>query len=193
MARYPKPPAGWIVVSGTLQMDRSIAGHLVRDHDVRGRCYMRDCKRSCHIDHRGLVERGLGVLTVDQVKKTMVCSRLDGCGLYFTGDPSRESLPLAALTGRLAVKVRVLCRSCGKGSAVTPETMVQRLKKMGKGDEMTRTSEIASHFTKACDCGKTHWQVDVQWPDPNTMGGRRALEQAEAELERGRLSEPTDF
>lgn len=188
-----RPPRGWTIVAGTLTLDKTIAGYLARDHDVRGRCYTQDCRRNCHLDHGRLVAAGLGALTVDQVKRTMQCSRLQGCSMEWLENPKRSSLPLLVLRGRLAVRIRIKCRACGTLSHVSPETMIAKLQAEQKGGDATLVSEIAGLLQKACPCGKTSWDVDVAWPDPNTIGGRRALEQAQAQRDRHRLREPTDL
>lgn len=190
-----KPPRGWLVVAGTLSLDQSIAGYFARDHDVRGRCFTRDCRRHCHVDHARLVAAGLGALTIDQVKRSLACGRLDGCSMEWQDNPKRSSLPLIVLRGRLAVRIRIKCRMCGTMSQVTPEAMIARLQAEQKGSDKTLVSELAGLLSKPCACGKTAWAVDVAWPDPNTLGGRKALEQAQLDRDqaKGRLREPTDF
>lgn len=188
-----RPPKGWTILSGTLTLDKSIAGYFARDHDVRGRCYQRDCRRNCHIDHARLMEKGLGTLSIDQVKAMMKCHRLEGCGLEWQENPNRSTVPLLILRGRLAVKIRIKCRQCGGVSLVAPETMITRLQAEKKGDDRTLVSAIPGLLTKPCACGKTAWDVDVAWADPNTIGGRRQLEQAQLERDRHRLPDPLNF
>ena len=145
-----RPPKGWTIVSGTLTLDKSIAGYFARDHDVRGRCYQRDCRRNCHVDHARLLEKGLGSLTIDQVKKMMQCHRLEGCGMEWLENPTRSTISLVVLRGRLAVKIRIKCRACGSVSLVAPETMAAQLQLQGKGDDRTLVSAIPALLTKPC-------------------------------------------
>lgn len=193
MHRDLKPPTGWKIIAGTLALDQTISGYLARDHDVRGRCYQRDCRRNCHIDHARIVEHGLGALKIDQVKTAMRCARLEGCGIEWLENPNRATLPLMVLRGRVAVKVRIVCRGCATVSLVSPETMIARLKAEGLGDDSTTIAAIPGLLKKVCACGKTAWEVNVAWPDPNSYGGRSTIEREMRKLNIGRLREPTDF
>lgn len=173
------PPPGWTLASGMLQPDRSIAGYALRGQDVNGRCYQRDCRRSCHIDHKRIIERGLGALQIEQVKRTFRCSRLDHCAIEWHEDLKAESVQLGFLAGRAAVVLVIRCAGCGASLEVPPEAMIARLVADKRGGATTRTHELPDLLSGACKaCGKTQWTVAVKWPDPNTWGGQRAIDLA---------------
>ena len=173
------PPPGWTIANGILTPDRSVRGYLARDQDVKGRCAQRDCRRTCHVDHARLHEQGLGALKIDQVKRLLRCARLDTCALEFHEDLTAESLKLGDLTRRPAVSLRILCRGCGASRAVSPRAMIAKLTSTGKGDGATETRDIARLLTAPCKaCGKVTWAVDVLWPDPKTIGGKRQIHAA---------------
>jgi len=179
MLKSHVPPKGWTIASGRLEPDRTIAGYAERGQDVNGRCYQRDCRRSCHIDHRRIVEQGLGALRIEQVKKTFRCQRLDHCALDWHEDMKAESVPLRYLTGRAGVVVLVRCVSCDLKRTFPPEAVIARLVAERKGGETTRTNELASLLSGACKaCKKTTWDVAVIWPNPDTWGGARMIEMA---------------
>jgi hypothetical protein len=173
------PPPGWTIASGVLTPDRTVRGYLAREQDVKGRCYQRDCRRTCHVDHARFHEQGLGALKIEQVKQLLRCARLDTCALEFREDLNAESLKLRNLTSRPAVSLRILCRGCGAIRSVSPAAMIARLKAQGKGDETTETRDLAGLLSASCKvCGKVTWAVDVLWPDPKTMGGQRQIHAA---------------
>lgn len=174
------PPPGWTIAGGVLTPDRTVRGYLAREQDVKGRCAQRDCRRTCHVDHARLHEQGLGALKIQQVKHLLRCARLDTCALEFYEDLNAESLKLRNLTGRAAVSLRILCKGCGASRTVSPKAMVARLKGAGKGDETTETRDIPALLSASCKaCGKVTWAVDVLWPDPKTMGGKRQIHAAQ--------------
>lgn len=181
MSKFLTPFKGWRVVSGTLQPDRTVLGYHQRDQDVRGHCYLRDCRRSCHVDHARLIEQGLGALRIDQVKRTMACGRIDGCNMEWTEDKRRESFSIGALVGRPAVALRIRCGKCNAAQEIAPEAMIRRLSAEGKGDRSTGFGDVAQLLTAPCKaCGWSGWAVEVAWPDPATIGGRRKIQEAEA-------------
>lgn len=185
------PPPGWTIASGVLTPDRTVRGYLAREQDVKGRCYQRDCRRTCHVDHARLHEQGLGALKIQQVKQLLRCARLDTCALEFHEDLNAESLKLRNLTGRAAVSLRILCQGCGASRTVSPKAMVARLKSEGKGDETTETRDLAGLLSAPCKaCGKVTWAVDVLWPNPATIGGRRQIDAAMAGT---RAKDPLEF
>lgn len=174
-----KPPAGWLIASGILQADRSVRGYYTRRQDVSGRCHTRDCRRTCSIDIKRLHADGLGSLRMDQVKSLLKCGRLDGCSMVFHDDLKAESLKLSSLCRRQAVTVQLRCRACGGLLKVAPEHMIQRLQSEGKGGGDTEVRDLAGLLSGACKtCGKTGWDVQVAWPDPQTWGGRRTIDLA---------------
>ncbi len=175
-----KPPVGWLIASGILQVDRTVRGYYLRQQAVNGRCHTRDCRRTCWVDVRRLQADGLGALRMDQVKSLFKCQRLDGCGMVFHDELKAESLKLESLCGRRAVTIQLRCRGCKNELKVAPEHLIARLKAEAKGGGDTEVRDLANLMTGACKtCGKTAWAVDVAWPDPETWGGRRMIDLAE--------------
>ncbi len=173
------PPTGWLIASGILQVDRTVRGYYLRRQAVTGRCHARDCRRSCEIDAAQLHARGLGALSMDQVKGLYRCSRLDGCSTVFFDDLKAESLKLRALRRRRAVGLVLRCGVCGDQRKVDPEAVIAGLQAEGKGGSDTEVRDLAALLTGACKaCGKTGWNVQVAWPDPDTWGGRRMIDLA---------------
>jgi hypothetical protein len=174
-----KPPAGWLIASGILQADRTVRGYHTRRQGVSGRCHARDCRRTCHIDVARLHADGLGALRMDQVKALFRCGRLDGCALAFHDDLKAESLKLATLCRRTAVTVQLHCRACGARLKIAPEQMIVRLEAEAKGGADTEVRDLPGLLSGACKaCGKTAWDVQVAWPNPETWGGRRMIDMA---------------
>ena len=54
------PPEGWTAVYGLLEWTTTVAGYAARGDAVKGRCHLRDCRRTCQIDMARLVEGGSG-------------------------------------------------------------------------------------------------------------------------------------
>lgn len=174
-----KPPVGWQIASGILQVDRTIRGYHTRHQGVVGRCHTRDCRRTLHLDIKRIHAEGLGALRIDQVKALFRCGRLDGCSLAFQDDLKGESLKLSALCRRPAVAIALRCDGCNLVLKIAPEHMIARLREEGKGGGDTEVRDLAGLFSGACKaCGKAAWEVRVSWPDPDTFGGRRLIDLA---------------
>lgn len=174
-----KPPAGWLIASGILQADRTVRGYYMRRQDVAGRCHTRDCRRTCHVDIKRLHADGLGSLRMDQVKSLYRCQRLDGCGLDFHDDLKAESLKLDRLCRRPAVGILLRCCGCKVARKISPEHIIEVLKAEGIGGPETEVRDLSGLLSKPCKaCGKTTWEVQVAWPDPETWGGRRMIDRA---------------
>lgn len=174
-----KPPKGWFIASGVLQVDRTVTGYCTRRQDVVGRCWARDCRRTLNLDLARILRDGLGALRITQVKDLYRCSRLDGCSLAFTDDLKAESLKLSVLCRRPAVTIQLRCDACKAQLRISPEHMIARLKADGRGGEDTEVRDLKPLLTGACKaCGKVAWDVQVSWPDPNTYGGSRMIDMA---------------
>jgi hypothetical protein len=187
-----KPPAGWLIASGILQVDRTVRGYYTRRQEVSGRCNLRDCRRTCHIDAARIHAQGLGSLRMEQVKAWFRCQRLDGCGLVFHDDQKAESLKLSALCRRPAVAIQLRCGECKFDLKIPPEQMIGRLQVEGKGGGETEVHDLPGLLTGACKgCGKVAWSVQVAWPDPHTWGGQRTIDLARP-TETGPV-DPLDF
>lgn len=187
-----KPPIGWHIASGILQVDRTIRGYCARRQDVVGRCFARDCRRTLRLDINRIVGDGLGALRIDQVKALYRCGRLDGCSMAYQDDLKAESLKLGALCRRPAVAVALRCGACKAILKIAPEHMIARLQAEGKGGSDTEVRDLAALLSGPCKaCGKVAWDVQVAWPDPNTWGGRRTIDQARPTTT-GPI-DPTDF
>lgn len=174
-----KPPAGWHIASGILQVDRTVRGYYTRRQDVVGRCHARDCRRTLHLDIKRIHADGLGALTIDKVKQLFKCQRLDGCALVFHDDLKGESLKVGALLRRPAVGLALRCAGCKAVRKIAPEHMIARLQAEGKGGADTEVRDLAGLLSGSCKaCGKVAWNVQVAWPDPQTWGGRRMIDLA---------------
>ncbi|HEY8570912.1 hypothetical protein [Phenylobacterium sp.] len=162
-----KPPAGWRVShDGELVEDRSVAGYVARGREVKGLCQLRDCRRRCHLDLERLAERGLGALSIGELKPLYRCHRLDGCGLDFSEQYGAE-LTLGMLAGRDHVGVRVACGGCRKSTVVRPEQVIERLKLEGRGGSDTPVATLADLARQPCPkCQARRWTVAVLWLDP---------------------------
>ena len=174
-----KPPAGWHIASGILQVDRTVRGYYTRRQDVVGRCHTRDCRRTLHVDIKRLHADGLGALRIDQIKTLFRCGRLDGCSLDFHNDLKAESLKVSTLCRRPAVAIALRCVGCGVVLKIAPEHMIERLQAEGKGGGDTEVRDLAPLLSGPCRaCGKAAWDVQVAWPDPETWGGQRTIDLA---------------
>lgn len=162
-----RPPAGWSIASGCLEEVSTVEGYLARRAEVFGRCQTRDCRRSCHLDLRELVTKGMGLLPVRIIQQTMRCSRLDSCALAFDERPEHP-LTLSELTGREYVGVEIRCGGCGEQRVTNVEGMIARLKAAGRGDAQSRVRELAGLIQGPCGkCKTRRWEVNILWFDPS--------------------------
>ncbi|MDG2520546.1 hypothetical protein P7B02_03245 [Caulobacter segnis] len=174
--RPSAPPRGWLIENDTLVRDDSLAGYQARGQQVRASCYQRDCKRSCWIDIDFMVSRRMGRLSMAECKRLLKCGALGGCGLDFREEPQAGvTLRTLAAAGE-KVRIAFRCAACGVAKATSPAAAIARLKAGKRGDEDTLHTDLGAKLTKPCKCGKTRWEVQVRWPDPNapTHGGEAA-------------------
>jgi hypothetical protein len=105
MAGMPnETPRGWHAVDGILQPDRTVGGYLARHEAVKGRCHLRDCRRTCEIDIERLASRGFARMPIDALKRLMRCARMEGCALDFQ-DEASGGLPITTLLGDVPLDV----------------------------------------------------------------------------------------
>lgn len=167
-----RPPRGWMIDRGRLEEVQTIAGYAARRCEVHGRCYRRDCRRSCHLDMAELITRGMGELTVRQVQATMRCSRLDGCALEFSERPARR-VTLADLKGREYVGVEVRCGGCGRQYVTSIEGFILHLARGGLGDENADVRRLGEILRNPCgSCSNRIWRVEILWYVPGPADSR---------------------
>lgn len=164
-----RPAAGWTITSGRLEEIPTVAGYLARRVDVRGRCHTRDCRRTCHLDLGELVAKGMGALPVRTIQHTLRCARLDSCALFFEEKPEHP-LTIGELCRRDYVGVEIRCAGCGRSHVTNAEGVVARLKAAGRGDGLTKVSDLAGLLKGVCKaCKISRWSVAILWFDPSSQ------------------------
>jgi hypothetical protein len=161
-------------MSGRLEPDSTVFGFLARGDEVRGHCHHRDCKRTCSPDFTELAAKGFGRVRVDHVERLLRCIRLDGgCSLDFHVKKG-PGLPLTALLGHAHVSIRFKCRKCNLYRTALPDAVIAKLQAAGGEAKKCYTVEGLSAVTKnPCpNCKKADWQIDVLWPNVNSIGYR---------------------
>ncbi len=174
------PPDGWLALDGLLVPSATVAGYAARGDEVKGRCHLRDCRRTCHIDMPRLVEAGFGRLPVEAMKRWLRCSRPEGCALdWFEERPT--GFRLRWLLGRPHVTIRFTCNACKFNRSTLPDRVLERVRAKGPGAADDATVETLGKLPMApCkNCGKRNWRVDVLWPDVRSAGYRAAQARAE--------------
>ena len=168
------PPTGWLADSGVLQPDMTVGGFWARKQRIHGLCGTKDCRRRCEVDCENLVGRGLGRLSITDVKALLRCHRLGGCSIDFQVDRDGGQLPLRSLLGLSYVRIRFVCRSCGFFRVATPDAVIKKLKEKGRGGEQTSTTDIAATIKEPCkQCKNVAWEVQVLWPNEASAGFRQ--------------------
>jgi hypothetical protein len=173
------PPDGWLALDGLLVPGATVAGYAARGDEVKGRCHLRDCRRTCHIDMPRLVEAGFGRLPVEAMKRWLRCSRPEGCGIdWFEERPI--GFRLQWLLGRPHVTIRFTCQTCKFHRSTSPDRVLAKLRAKGAGAADDATVEkLAKLPMEACkNCGKSNWRVDVLWPNANSARYRAAQARA---------------
>jgi hypothetical protein len=167
------PPRGWMALSGYLEPDRTVFGFMARGDEVRGNCHHRDCTRRCSIDFTELAAKGFGRVHVEHVKRMLMCNRLDGCSLAFH-DKAGRGLSLRALLGHAHASIRFRCRACKHHHTALPDAVIAKLRAAGREAKSCDTVEGLAAVTKSpCpNCKKVDWQIDVLWPNVNSVGYR---------------------
>ena len=169
------PPDGWLALDGLLVPSATVAGYAARGDEVKGRCHLRDCRRTCHIDMPRLVEGGYGRLPVEALKRLARCGRIEGCAIdWFEERPI--GFRLSWLIGRPHVSIRFMCKTCKFHRTTLPDRVLAKLREKGPGvaDDAT-VQKLAKLPMEACkNCGKKDWRVDVLWPNVNSAGYRAA-------------------
>jgi len=177
LGRRENPPPGWISANGVLEPASQVAAFAARGQVVRGRCESKECARKVRIDPNDLCGKGQGLLKMRQIEQLHRCQRLDGCSLIFYADPSTPPLHLEWLTGRANVRIRLRCRGAGcKFARVwVVETMIEGLKKAGKGHGGTEVQALGKLMTQPCPvCRKVNWTADVLWANTETAAWRQS-------------------
>jgi ribosomal protein S27AE len=152
--------AGWRVEGAVLQADETIAGYAARDVDVRGTCYLRNCKRSYWFDWTEWLALGMAQVPLRRIQEMLRCHRLTGCNLHFQEQGGRE-LTLGLLN-RDGVLIRIACGKCGSFRLVRPASLIRRLKADQRGGDATLLAEVAVASNKPCGkCRATTWTADA--------------------------------
>lgn len=161
------PPPGWTVANGQLEPDRTVSGYLARGCEVRGRCHLRDCRRTCHLDFARMVQLGQGKLSVRDLLPTFKCVRLGGCALDFHEEGGMEPT-LGSLQHRGHAAIRFGCLGCRRAVVVRPAQVLAKLTATGAKDPYdTPLSKVGGYVTRPCPhCKGRRWNVDVLWHDP---------------------------
>lgn len=170
------PPAGWTAWNGVLEPASQVAAYAARGQVLKGSCQTKECNRRIRLDPKDLCGKGQGLLKMKQVEQLHRCHRLDGCSLDFYADPKTPPLHLDWVTGRANVRVRLKCRGngCKFARAWVVETMIESLKKTGKGHGGTDVHELGKVMTQPCPvCKKVNWTADILWADTGTLGWRQ--------------------
>lgn len=160
-----KALAGWTISpSGRVSPDTSVAGYAARHVEVAGRCYQRDCRRTCSIDTKDLVSRGLGRLAVSDLRRTLLCGRLGGCGMDFS-ETERFPLRLQSV-GREGFALEIRCRTCRKSHVSGVAAIAAKLAKEGAGGGDTPLAQVSAAIKGPCGCGAKSWEVELLFCDP---------------------------
>ncbi len=167
-----EPPLGYQAASGVLEPSDTVGGFLARHDTVRGQCQSQDCKRTCHINLPLLAARGLAAMQISVIKQLWRCHALGDCSLDFRVE-SGPGLPLEALLGRPHVSIRWKCRGCKFFRTSLPDRVIASLeaKKLGGGGTPIR--DLGKLIKGPCQaCGKSNWDIDVLWPNTESVGYR---------------------
>jgi hypothetical protein len=122
------------------------------------------------------MSRGLARLSVAEVKRLLVCHRLDGCAMQFEETGGAE-VRLSGLAGKAHVAVRIACAACGRGTIAHAEAVIARLKAEGLGGAGTAVAQLPSLIRGTCPgCREKRWKTDVLWQDPALSRGAQQAE-----------------
>jgi hypothetical protein len=160
------PPPGWSITSGRLEEIPTVSAYHARKCAVDGRCWRRDCRRTCHFDLEHMIVGGMGTLVVREVQRTFMCNRLGGCGLEFHEKPEFP-LTLSDLTGRDYVGVEIRCTVCRRSHVTSVEGMIARLKAAERGGPESKARELGGLIRGPCGkCKTVRWEVNILWYEP---------------------------
>lgn len=152
--------AGWRIEGAVLKPDETVAGYMARDVDVRGRCYLRNCRRSYWFDYGEWIALGMGRVPLRRIQDTLRCHLLTGCNFYF------EEKGGAALTLRFLDRdqmfVRIACARCHAFRLVRARTLIRKLETERRGGPETTLADLAGLPAKPCHkCKGAAWTVDA--------------------------------
>ena len=133
---------------------------------MHGRCYRRDCRRSCHLDYQQLIRDGLGAIPVHRLAQTYKCNRIEGCMLEFQERPDRVVI-LSELTGRDYVGAEIRCGICRATYITSVEGLILRLTQANQGGAETPIKNVGKLIRGPCGkCKVARWDVQFLWYDP---------------------------
>lgn len=172
MYDIPKVPPGWTLLGSSLIPDGSLSGAAQRGADVRGVCQRQDCRRTCWVEPRYLVERGLGAVSLNDYLQTLLCGRLGGCSIEWRHHPLKAAVSFGRLSHMPGVGIAIRCIPCGVEKKRPVAAMLEALRRKDPASKIDDVDALLATLKRPCaKCGKVAWQVDIRWPRQILHGG----------------------